>query len=396
MTRRALRAALLWAAAAALPGPAAADGWAALLDTAWAQRQAASDARLAVGEAARRAAASRLPDAPTLTLAGRGNRADPRRGAREWEVELAAPLWWPGQRERAQSVAEAEQALQRATLAHERWRLAGELREAAWAWRLAQAEADAAAARQRQATELADDIERRVQAGDLAPLDLNQARSAEAAARADALRVAAAGLAAEQRLTALAAGARPPADAEAPAAPAAEHPQLAELEARTWLAGARLAQAGRDTRDAPELALALTRERDDPAQPWQHRARLALRVPLGERNTSAPRQAAAAADEAEARLALDVARRRLVAERAAAQAERDASHRVLAVLVERATLAQQSYGWVDQAFRAGQQGAAALLRAAAERADAHAQAERARLEAARAVSRLNQTLGSMP
>lgn len=395
--RHSLRGVLLWAAAAALPLPAAADGWAALLDAAWALRQATADARLAQGQAARSAAAARLPDAPTLTLAGRGDRADPRRGAREWEAELAAPLWWPGQRERGLAVAEAGQRLQRATLERERWQLAGELREAAWALRLAQAEAEAATARQQQARRLAEDIEHRVRAGDLAPLDLNQARAAQAAAVADAARADAARRRAGQRLTALAPDRTAPAQPERAAAGAAEpHPLLAELQASSQLARAELAQAGRDTRSAPELALALTRERDDPAQPWQHRARLALRLPLGDTNSSLPRQAAAGAGLAQAQQALELAQRRQAAERAAAEAELDAARRAEAALAERAALARQSLGWVEQAFGAGQLGTPALLRAAAEQAEADAQAARARLEAARAVSRLNQTLGSMP
>ena len=399
MTARALRAALLVAAASALPVPGLAAGeWTALLDAAWAERQAAADARQVQGDALRTAATARLPDAPSLTLAGSGDRVDPRRGAREWEAEVAAPLWWPGQRERALAVAEAERALQRATLERERWQLAGELREAAWALRLAQAEADAAEARRVQAERLADDIDRRVRAGDLAPLDLNQARAATAAAVAEAARGHASLLAAGQRLAALAPGGRVPPAAEWPATAAAgdAHPRLAELDARAQLARARLAQAGRDTRDAPELALALTRERDDPAQPWQHRARLALRVPLGDHNASAPRQATAAANQADARQAIEQARRQQAADRAAAEAELDAARRAEAALAERATLARQSLDWVEQAFRAGQLGAPVLLRAASERADAQAQADRARLEAARAVSRLNQILGSMP
>lgn len=389
--------AALLCALAAWPLQAAASDWAALVDAAWSQRQAAAEARLAQGDAARRAAAAALPDAPSLTLAGRGDRVDPRRGAREWEAELSAPLWWPGQRDGALAVAEAERSLQRATLARERWQLAGDLREAIWALWLAQADADAAAARQRQAGQLAGDIERRVQAGDLAPLDLNQARAAVAAATAEAARSHAAQQAAGQRFAALAAGGRLPAQPEPPAAgPAEPHPLLAEMQARGQLALARLAQAGRDRRDPPELALALSRERDGSAQPWQHRARLALRLPLGERGSSLQRQAAAASDDAEARQALVSTQRSLAAEHAAAHAQLDAARRAATALTEQARLAQQSLDWVEQAFRAGQLGAPALLRAAAEQADAQAQASRARLEAGRAVSRLHQTLGSMP
>jgi outer membrane protein, heavy metal efflux system len=392
-----VRAALLGATALWSP-LAAAGSWPALLEAAWAGRQAEAGARQAQVEAARAAASTWLPEAPSLTLASRADHVDPRRGAREWEVELSAPLWRPGQRARAQAVADAEQAVLAAELARERWQLAGELREAVWALRLAQVEARSATERQAQAHSLAQDIERRVRAGDLAPLDLNQARAEAASAAAGAALSQATLRSAQQRLAALAPGAETPDKAEPPAAPVDEsaHPRLADAQARLQRSSARLAQVGQDTHDAPELALSVTRERDDPLQPWQQRARVAVRLPLGERSATRPQQAAALAEQAQARQALDRARRELAADQAAAEAELDAARHAEAALSERARLAQQSMDWTEQAFRAGQLGTPALLRAAADLADARRQAERARLDTGRAVSRHKHTLGVMP
>ncbi len=65
-------------------------------------------------------------------------------------------------------------------------------------------------------------------------------------------------------------------------------------------------------------------------------------------------------------------------------------------MTERAALLQQALTWVRQAFVAGQFDLPRLLRAMADASQAEAQAEQARIEAARAVSRWNQALGHHP
>ncbi|MDV6321070.1 TolC family protein, partial [Chromohalobacter sp. HP20-39] len=62
-------------------------------------------------------------------------------------------------------------------------RTAGQVRQAWWAWQRAQAELMAAQDRTRSADELAQDVARRVRAGDLAQADRNQADGALASAR---------------------------------------------------------------------------------------------------------------------------------------------------------------------------------------------------------------------
>ncbi len=86
-------------------------------------------------------------------------------GRREWELEVDAPMWLPGQH-RA-SIELAQQALNdtQARLSWRRWQLAGELRER-W-WQLAQARTQADLARQRHQTAqaLEADVRRGYQAG---------------------------------------------------------------------------------------------------------------------------------------------------------------------------------------------------------------------------------------
>jgi cobalt-zinc-cadmium efflux system outer membrane protein len=66
----------------------------------------------------------------------------------------------------------------------QRWRLAGEVREAYWQARLAATELEVARRKVGESVALAADVERRLKAGDLARSDLNQARVVEQLARA--------------------------------------------------------------------------------------------------------------------------------------------------------------------------------------------------------------------
>lgn len=418
--RRRLAALLLVAlgATATFPGMAGAATFAEALEQAWAPRAEALAARRERATAELEAARSLLPGAPSLKLGGRIDALAQRGGEREWEAELAAPLWWPGQRGQQQAAAQTEQVLELRHQRLERWQLAGELRETWWTLALAEADEAAAADRLTQADSLQQDVQRRVAAGDLAALDAHLAGIAQRDAAVEQRRSRLARVAAERHFTALSAGApRPRAAEELPAplavntaaatasssvfdpesdGPGADHPLLEAGQARLQLAQARLALAQTEGREAPELSLGLTRERGAALEPWQNSARVALRWPLGDDSRQRPRQRAAEAEVAEAALALDQTRRQQAAALATAHAELQEARRMALLQQERDALAAEALHWTRQAFQAGQFDLPTLLRAQAEAASARAQAQRARLEADRAVSRLLQTLGWTP
>ena len=283
-------------------------------------------------------------------------------------------------------------------LVHERWQLAGELREAWWNVRLAQTELDAAELKFKEASRLEIDVARRLKAGNLAPLDLNLARSTLGQAKSERLRTQAALARAQGQFQALARGAPLPDQDELPSAEMApdRHPQLMNLVAKAAAAQARLSQVSGDTRNNPELALTLTRERTSIGEPYQNLAKIAIKIPFGSSSRNQPRITTANAELAEAQIALDTAQRRLAADVAASRAELDQSSEAATLQQERLKLAEQSFAWVEKAFRAGQIDLPARIRAETELADARLQAARARIEAARAVSRYNQTVGILP
>ena len=366
-----------------------------VLDHAWSnQAQAARDRQY---DAQLSASQSWVPDPPTLTISSRGDQIDTNNGLREWEAEISQPIWLWGQRERAQDVAQSEREAGTQRFAAGRWQLAGELREAWWEARLAEAEQNEAERKSKEAAQLETDVRRRVKAGDLAPLDLNQVRSSVAIAKTDVLRTQTAVARTLAQFQALSKGAPLPDVPEVlvagKAEPVSEHPALASLAATIAAAQAKFRQVSGDTRNAPEIGLTLTRERSNFSEPYQTLAKVALKIPFGSESRNQPRIAAANADWVEAQLSAEQTQRKLEAAIASNQLELEQSQQAVLLVQERLQLVEQSFSWVDKSFRAGQLDLPARLKSEADLASARLALTRAKLEAARAISRYNQALG---
>lgn len=371
------------------------------LESTW-QRQPMAQARTfrsAEWAARAQAAGAWLPAPPSIGVSGRSDRLNRNAGAQELEAGLSLPLWLPGQRDREAALAGAEQALLREAVDSARWRLAGDLREAVWQARLADAERAAAKRRLDDAAALAADVARRLQAGDLARTDLNQAKAAEQAARnaadeADLRHMRA--LLAFAALTGL--PQLPLGDEVLTSNPPLldEHPALRQLGAAARAADARLKLASHSRRDNPELTLAYRHERASSAEPYAGSITLGIRIPLASAGRNEPRVAAANAELIEARTAHERLQDQLLAERRASSAELQQAQRALAGALERQRLAVDTEGLLAKAFSLGEIDLATRLRTAAERYAADADAARSRIEAGRAVSRFNQALGALP
>lgn len=168
-----------------VPDPAA---WSlrALFDHAW-QRQPEAQAqplRQQAAEATRLAAQRWTAEPLALQLQTRTDRPGSQQGQREVEVGLAAPLWLPGERARSAALGDAQwqqvQSQQRAA----QWQLAAQVRQAWWDWQRARSDLALAQDRLHSARQLAADVQRRWQAGDLARTDGLQAQAVVAQAEA--------------------------------------------------------------------------------------------------------------------------------------------------------------------------------------------------------------------
>lgn len=358
---------------------------------------AATQGELALARAARLGAESLWAAPPALELSHRDDRLDRRTGRRESEIGLAWPLLFPQQRAARIGVADADVA--RAELQHTagRLRIAGEVREAAWSIAAADAELAAAIVRTGELRALAEDVARRVEAGDLARADLLAARGELAAADA-------AESAARQRLQAeikrwrVLTGTAPLADVtEAVAQQAPDpHPELALALQTVQRARQRLELTRVTRREAPDLVVRYRQDTPAGGLADQNSVGLAVRIPFGTPDRNLPRDAAAlselqVAEATEARL-----RERLAAEMETARSATVAAERQLVAEESRQALLRERAQLVEKAFRAGESSLPEYLRALAAANQAHAAFRRQQAELGLARARLNQSLGVLP
>ncbi|HNQ10484.1 MAG TPA: TolC family protein, partial [Giesbergeria sp.] len=317
-----------------VPDPAA---WSlrALFDHAW-QRQPEAQAqplRQQAAEATRLAAQRWTAEPPALQLQTRTDRPGSQQGQREIEVGLAAPLWLPGERARSAALGDAQwqqvQSQQRAA----QWQLAAQVRQAWWDWQRARSDLALAQDRLHSARQLAADVQRRWQAGDLARTDGLQAQAVAAQAEAaqaeaqGALQAARSALSAWGALPGTAPGAPAPqdwraeplADAAAQAVPDT-HPALAQAQAQAQVARHTAELAAVQRRANPELSVAATRGRDQAGERYRQSVTLGLRIPLGDNALAQAKEAAAQADALEQETRLQRERERLTQDLHAAQA----------------------------------------------------------------------------
>jgi len=381
---------------------------AAAVEQAWhLNPQAAGlDAREAEVRAAQDVAAALTPEPGSVSIGSLNDRLNRNRGRQEYEVELAVPLWLPGQKAAYKAEAAGridETTARRAAL---RLEIGGEVREAWWALAAARSAGELAARRLETARALEADVVRRYKVGELSRMDANLAQTETHAANAELAEAEAMQLQAEQAVQALTGSPAPKElGEELPATrrlagetgdAVATHPLLAAAAAAARSARARVQVANESRRASPELALRIVRERGDSAESYSNGMGIKLMIPFSSppqvrRQTSA---AQAEADQAEAEMLRAQARVGLDMERA--QRNLQSAERLLAMARERRQLSAENLRLAEKAFSLGESDLATLLRIRAAAFDADAHLDRRRVARAAATSRLNQALGVLP
>ena len=371
------------------------------VEAAWARQPAyqAQPARAEEFAAKRDAAQALFPEPPSLSVGNRNDRLNRNEGVQEWEAEIALPLWLPGERGRQSAIVNAERDQYDTGLTAAKLKIAGEVRDAYWQARLAENELALARRKAEEAAALAADVERRVKAGDLARVDLNQAQAAERLARAALTEAEIKAFKARQAFDVLTSKSALPGDEEssAPAGASLEdHPLLAPLQRAVATTQAKLSQATQNVRNNPELELGVRRERNAFDDPYANSLQMRLRLPFATDTRNKPRIAAANAELIEAHAAYNLERAKVAAETEATRRELEQARTVVQLTEARFTLAADTQRLLARAFALGELDLIARLRAENERFEAELQFTRAKLEAARAISRLNQALGVLP
>lgn len=370
------------------------------VDSAWRRAPVARtlEARQDEAAAARGLAGSWLATSPTLGLSQRNDTGASGRDQRESDLSVSTSIWLPHQKQARETLAERSTEEIAAHLGATRLEIAGLVRSRLWEAAAARVTLDERQGHVQHLEQLAEEVQRRVTAGDLARSDGLLAEQEVLAARVQVLHArtnAADALARYRVLTGLpelpALEPEPLHDTDAPANPRLQAAQASEQRARASL---RLAEASRAA--PPTLALSVRREDERALREPARSIGIALQIPLGSagRNRSIEAQAStviatAAAEAAQAQASavadVEVARERLANARLA-----------LATAEARAVALHEHTALFAKAFQHGERGLAELLRSHALTHEADVAVAQQRVALGLAHASLNQALGILP
>ncbi len=374
------------------------------LEAAWQRAVQAreSDAQARRARAEQTAASSLWAAPPAVELNHLNDRAHSNAGRRETEVgHRLGRSGCPASRDARAAAADAESKLADAATQAARLRVAGQVREAAWKLSAAQAEAASVAAQARYLQGIADDVQRRVQAGDLARADA-------LAARAELLEARSAQSEADQRVQAARAQWRtltgleamphlqPPPAASLSDMPTEEHPELRLAAQAVERARKRLDSVNLSRRDPPELSVKYREETPGFGEAAQRGIGIGLRIPFGTDSRNAPLQAAALGELDVAEATEQRLRERQDADLALARSALQSAAQQLDGTRDRAGLLRERAQLVDTSFKAGETSLPELLRAANAAAQADAALARQQAALGLAHAQLQQALGLLP
>lgn len=388
---------------------AAAPTLAQAVDAAWLR---ATQAREAAGQVTRaqadKAAASSLwPAPPALELSHRDDRWQTSAGRRETEAGLSWPLWLPGQRQARNAAADADLELAQAAINAGRLHYAGLVREAAWAATAQRLEADLAETQTRYLQQLADDVSRRVKAGDLAHADALAAHSEVLASKSALLAMRQRQAASEAQWTTLTGLVQvpsllgqedrsDPAEIQATAVSIETHPdnRMAVLSAQR--ARKRLDVVAANRREPTELLLRIRQDTPGRGEQAQNSIGIGVRIPLGTAGRNLPLQAAALSELDVAEAAELRTTERLAAEVAVAHAAIRSAEQQLDAECQRAALLRERADLISLSFKAGETPLPELLRALSAAAQADTSLARQQVALGLARARLQQAFGTLP
>ena len=372
------------------------------LEQAWSRNPQAVTfvARAAEAKARADLAASFTPTVPSISISNASDRVNAESGKDAWELELAVPLWLPGQRSaRTLESANAATEVQSRQVAL-RLQLAGELREAWWALSGARLTVDLAQRRASAARALESDVMSRFNAGELARTDANLAQNERFLAEGELLEAKSVLLQAEQTYRLLTGANAPVSLTEETVATLSisdsMHPQLAAAQAVEQLAQARLGVAEKTRRDAPELALRVVRDRGDFNTPYANSFGVKLTIPFSSDARVRQERSAALVEVTQAQAETVQVKQRIELDEVRARQGVELAQLQLLKAQERLKVASDSLTLAEKAFSLGESDLATLLRARHSAFEAEAFVNRQKLACSLSVSRLNQSLGVLP
>lgn len=340
---------------------------------------------------------SLLSGGPALAVRHQTDQVGSNRGLREWEANLELPLWRRGQRSASRDLAAAASGFADAHGRALELDVAGRVREALWELALAEEHAHLAQQAWQTARALEQDVERRVQAGDLAQADLLLVRDETLSKRDEHLLALSAVRGAEKRYLALSGLNQKPANFSEPQSERSriedDHPLLLEAQRRVERAQAELHRVRRAGNDSPQLVVG-TRRDEEPITGTTHDSiGIGLRLPFGGASHIAPAVAAANNQLTETQSAQLALRRDLELALHDADRAMETLRTELTLAQEQHTLAQENLRMARIAFDSGEIDLVQRLRVQSRAYSAERALGLRKLQLQQAIARYNQTVG---
>ena len=364
----------------------------------------AAEKRLESARYAIEASNSLTPEPLSLEGSYRSDRSFDNQGMREVEVGVVAPVWLWGERKGSQYLANAELEMASLTTTLQKLELAQQVRQAYWNTIAAHLDVEIAQARLVGTQRLLSDVEKRVAAGDLAPIDQLQAQALHAQAKADFGNAVSnvSLLAAEfTALTGLPASALSDPKIESMLAlqstlGLSEHPALLHAKQRVSLAQARRELAAIQSRPNPELGLAIVSDKGAFTAPEEKSLMIGTRIPLGSSAKHQSRILTTQADELAAQASLSKLESSLKARAQATASSVSLFEELKKTAEERAKANQDAFVLIQKSFELGETDLPTLLRFEQQAFEAQRLARKATVEHAAKVSDYKQALGILP
>ncbi|KQV61920.1 hypothetical protein ASE26_05065 [Duganella sp. Root198D2] len=339
-----------------------------------------------------------LASAPTLGILQRTDQWTDRHERRESEISLSAPIWTPGQKARRTDLANASANELASQLAQAKLEISGQVRTRLWQARAAKEIEIERADHWSHLQELANDVERRVKAGDLARSDVLLASQEVSLAHSNFIAARTDAKAALARFSVLTGMTTLPDVEIEPVAPSGEPIPLrlqaaraAELRARAAIAAVRAQPAS-----APTVAVSMRRERDGVGMPNDRSIGIALQIPLIGQQRNRPAEAAATTQLASASADLAQLEAQAQADIALARDRLADAEEALRLAEQRAGAMQEHTRLFDKAFAAGERALPELLRSRILSHEAQIALRQQRVALGMARAELNQALGIIP
>lgn len=370
------------------------------VDAAWQRSPLARtlEARRGESVAGKESAQSWIAGSPSVGLSQRNDRGNNQTGFRETEISISAPIWLPSQRSARESLANISADELEAQIAHTRLVIAGEVREQLWAVAAAREELAEAQDHQHHLESLADDVMRRVKAGDLARTDGLLAQQEVLAAKS-------AITAAQTRLqvsmahyVTLTGQQSIPSPVPEPIAASMQkpHPRMLFVHKSLQRSQASLHAVNSTRSDPPTVGLLMRREQDGVMSGSSQSIGIAVQIPFGTNARNRPLESAALTKIETARAEAAQAESMLLSDIELARQQLTASEQGLAAASERAALTREHTELIAKSFRMGEHGLNDLLRSHALSHEADVDERQQRVAVGLAHARLNQALGILP